>query len=204
MFSFLLMKSFCDFVSNRKLTPHQVFGNATKSFIRGWNTVIGRIKANPYQHLTIPITAALVGYVTNYVGVSMLFYPIQWQGVPIRRWPNQPLGLIGWQGIVPAKRFQMARKLVDVTISRLLSIPEVFGRLEPVAMAAILSKCMTKYIYNGNVPLPFLNIIMKNVCKDVIQNIEKIVNVQSLVVTGLTSDPTVLGGFFQRVGSKEL
>lgn len=56
--------------------------------------------------------AGIVGYVTNYVGVSMLFYPITWTGIPVRRWPNQPLGMFGWQGIVPAKRFAMANKLV--------------------------------------------------------------------------------------------
>ena len=33
----------------------------------------------------------------------MIFYPLEYGGVPLKRWPNQPLGLIGWQGIVPAK-----------------------------------------------------------------------------------------------------
>ena len=38
---------------------------------------------------------AFVGYFTNYVGVSMLFYPIDWKGIPLKRWEGQPLGFIG-------------------------------------------------------------------------------------------------------------
>jgi hypothetical protein len=93
---------------------------------------------------------------------------------------------------------------VDVTISRLLSIPEVFSRLEPVAMGAILSKCLNKCIYGGIFPLPVVNIFMRNICRDVISGIESIVNINTVVVKGLTTDPTVLGSFFQRVGKKEL
>jgi ankyrin repeat protein len=37
-------------------------------------------------------------------------------------WPEQPFGLIGWQGIVPCKRYIMSTKMVDVTISRLLTM----------------------------------------------------------------------------------
>ena len=169
-----------------------------------WNSVVSRFKANPYQYFSIPIIAGIVGYVTNYVGVSMLFYPIDWTGIPIRRWPNQPLGLIGWQGIVPAKRFQMASKLVEVTISRLLSIPEAFSRLEPIAMGAIMSKCLTKSILGGLIPLPVVNMFMRNICRDVISGIEGIVSVNNVVVNGLTRDPRVLGSFFQRVGKNEL
>ena len=93
---------------------------------------------------------------------------------------------------------------MDVTISRLLSIPEVFSRLEPVAMGAILSKCLNKCIFGGIVPLPLVNIFMRNICRDVISGIESIVNINTVVVKGLTTDPTVLGSFFQRVGKKEL
>ena len=74
-----------------------------------------------FLHYFYDKRVGVVGYVTNYVGVSMLFYPIAWTGIPVRRWPNQPLGLFGWQGIVPAKRFAMANKLVSCTAHKLIS-----------------------------------------------------------------------------------
>ena len=36
------------------------------------------------QLASIPIVAAAVGYITNYVGVSMLFYPIEYRGTQCR------------------------------------------------------------------------------------------------------------------------
>ena len=61
---------------------------------------VKRLKARPWQFASIPITAAAVGYITNYVGVSMLFYPVEWTGIDVKRWPHEPLGLFGWQGKV--------------------------------------------------------------------------------------------------------
>ena len=62
----------------------------------------------PAATLAIPLVAALVGYVTNYVGVKMLFYPTAYVGIPLLAQPEgSPLGLLGWQGIVPCKRAYM-------------------------------------------------------------------------------------------------
>ena len=44
------------------------------------------------------------------VAVEMIFYPIEYFGVALRRWVNQPLGVVGWQGIVPFKRVKFALK----------------------------------------------------------------------------------------------
>lgn len=74
----------------------------------------------------------------------MLFYPIEWRGIPIRKWPLQPLGLFGWQGIVPCKRYPMTDKMVDVTISQLLKISEVFQVLSPGKMAQIIGPSVRK------------------------------------------------------------
>ena len=91
-------------------------------------TARDRFRANPWGYaVATPLTAAFVGWFTNWVGVQMLFYPLQWRGVPspfpfLRRRPCSALGdlppfgpLLGWQGIVPAKAPRMARDLVEVT-----------------------------------------------------------------------------------------
>ena len=175
-----------------------------KSLGARWKIACEDMKKNPWSYISIPIVAALVGYITNYVGVKMLFYPIKWRGIPFYRWENQPLGLFGWQGIVPAKRTAMASKMVDVTISRLLSIPEVFGMLEPKKLATLLSPTVSNYVCNGYTPSPILKYFLKKSSKDMINNIEKVVDIKSIVVTGLTTDPRTFGNFFQKVGAKEL
>lgn len=169
-----------------------------------WNRALEDMKRNPWSYITIPIVAAMVGYITNYVGVKMLFYPIKWRGIPFYRWENQPLGIIGWQGIVPAKRVAMASKMVDVTISRLLSIPEVFSQLQPHKLAPLLAPTISGSVLNGLVPSPILKLFLRKTSRDVIRNIESVVDIKSIVVTGLTTDPTTFGSFFQKVGAKEL
>ena len=44
---------------------------------------VERFRRDPAQHaLVTPLTAAFVGWFTNWVGVQMLFYPLQWRGIP--------------------------------------------------------------------------------------------------------------------------
>lgn len=169
-----------------------------------WRASIKNMKKRPWQFASIPVMAGIVGYVTNYVGVSMLFYPIEWTGVPFKRWPDQPLGLIGWQGIVPAKRVEMATTMVDVTLTRLLKISEVFEKLNPTSMAEILAAPIKEVIYAGMLPIPIVNYFLQAVSAEVIDKIESLVSIKDIVVLGMTRDPAMLGQFFQRVGSKEL
>jgi hypothetical protein len=190
--------------SQRSLCAAGIIPDEKKSLGKRWRLAVEDLKKNPWSYLTIPIVAAMVGYITNYVGVKMLFYPIKWRGIPFYRWENQPLGLIGWQGIVPAKRTAMASKMVDVTISRLLSIPEVFGLLEPKKLASLLAPTISGSVLKGFIPSPILRLFLRKTSRDMIKNIESVVDIKSIVVTGLTTDPTTFGSFFQKVGAKEL
>ena len=110
-----------------------------------------RFRANPWGYaVATPLTAAFVGWFTNWVGVQMLFYPLQWKGIPspfpfLRRTPCSALGdlppfgwLLGWQGIVPAKAPRMARDLVEVVTEDLLSVPATLQNLDPSKVADFL------------------------------------------------------------------
>ena len=171
---------------------------------RRWALGCQDFRERPWTYLSIPVVAGLVGYITNWLGVKMLFYPIEWKGIPIRRWSLQPLGLVGWQGIVPCKRMPMTEKMVDVTISQLLKISEVFQVLNPKSMAKLLQPSVRKSVLKGLVPSPIMGYFLRRTSKDVIKNIESILDIKELVVKGMTVDPTVLGAFFQKVGRKEL
>ena len=178
--------------------------NILAIIIGRWRLAVEDMKRNPIQYISIPIVAALVGYITNYVGVKMLFYPINWIGIPIIRWENQPLGLIGWQGIVPAKRVAMASKMVDVTITKLISIPEVFSKLNPKEVASLLVPTVKSAIFNGMIPSPITHFFLRRTAFDMIKNIQSVLDVKQLVVSGMTTDPRTFGAFFQKVGAKEL
>jgi len=169
-----------------------------------WRASLLDMRVRPWQYLSIPIVAACVGYITNYVGVKMLFYPIDWTGIPILRFPHEPFGWIGWQGIVPAKRFKMAEKMVDITITKLLSVPEIFARLDPGQMANLLEPTVKSKVLAGMVPGFLTRVFLRKASRGVIAQAEAVVDIKGLVVSGLTDVPTVMGDFFQRVGYKEL
>lgn len=100
--------------------------------------------------LTVPLFTGAIGYVTNWSGVLMLFYPVEFKGIRIpglaplarflpRRLQQVPIGLtrgcFGWQGIVPSRAAKMGSIAVDKGIAKLGSPSEFYERLEPDAIA---------------------------------------------------------------------
>jgi uncharacterized membrane protein YheB (UPF0754 family) len=181
--------------------PSGIFQTA----IRNFKASCRDMKQRPLKYLSIPISAAIIGYITNWVGVKMLFYPLEWTGLPLMRFgPEQPFGVLGWQGVVPCKRRVMSAKLVDVTITRLLKIQEVFAQLEPARLASILTPIISPKVFNGLVPRPVLKAFVQRASADIIKNSEKVVDVRSIVIGGLTEKNHILGDFFQSMAKKEL
>ena len=99
--------------------------------------------------LTVPIVTGVIGYVTNWTGVLMLFYPVRFRGwrVPgaqtvvrllphkIQQIPGVMLGGIGWQGIVPSRAAKMGSLAVDSGIAKIGRPREFFNQLEPEKIA---------------------------------------------------------------------
>jgi uncharacterized membrane protein YheB (UPF0754 family) len=104
--------------------------------------------------ISIPLFTGVIGYITNWTGVLMLFKPLRFRGVRVpglrvlfpflpRRVQVLPLirydGRLGWQGIVPSRTDKMASISVDKGLSRLGSIGDFYRELEPDKIAAHLT-----------------------------------------------------------------
>ena len=99
--------------------------------------------------ITIPIFSGVIGYVTNWSGVIMLFYPIRFRGIripglaplvqlmprKIQQIPGFMVGGIGWQGIIPSRAAKMASIAVDKGIAKLGNASDFYRQLEPERMA---------------------------------------------------------------------
>jgi uncharacterized membrane protein YheB (UPF0754 family) len=99
--------------------------------------------------ITIPFFTGAIGYVTNWTGVLMLFYPVHFRGLRARRLqalarllprrvqqiPGVMVGGIGWQGIVPSRAAKMGSLAVDSGIAKLGRPAEFWEQLEPAKMA---------------------------------------------------------------------
>ena len=95
-----------------------------------------------WLYLLMPFISGLIGWSTNVLALKMTFYPLEFVGVPLLRFEDQPFGLFGWQGIIPAKAAKMAAKCVDLMTEKLIDVQEVFSRLEPARFTAALEPGM--------------------------------------------------------------
>jgi uncharacterized membrane protein YheB (UPF0754 family) len=99
--------------------------------------------------LTIPLFSGAIGYLTNWSGVWMLFYPVHFAGVRfpglrplagllprrIQQIPGVMQGGVGWQGILPSRAAKMGSIAVDKGIAKLGSPADFYEQLEPDAIA---------------------------------------------------------------------
>src|SRR5688572_6999835 len=99
--------------------------------------------------ITVPFLTGAVGYVTDWGGVWMLFYPGQFRGVRlpglapianilprrVQQIPGVMQGGVGWQGIIPSRAAKMGSIAVDKGIAKLGSPADFYQQLEPDTIA---------------------------------------------------------------------
>jgi len=170
--------------------------------------------------LLIPLVSAVVGWVTNYLAVKMMFYPIQFIGI------KAPY--LGWQGLIPQKRRKMAEISVDLVLGKLLSVQELAGRLEPKKVSDAIErrlKQVLKRIINdvmqesaptvwaalpaqgknlvyARVEADIPNVVDKMV-RDFQHNVIEILDIKELVVEYLSDHPALINEIFLTAGNKE-
>lgn len=104
---------------------------------------------NLIKTLSIPLFTGVIGYVTNWSGVLMLFYPVQFRGwrVPglatlvsvaprrIQEIPGMMHGGLGWQGIVPSRAAKMGSLAVDTGLAKVGPPKDFYKQLDPEKIA---------------------------------------------------------------------
>lgn len=76
-----------------------------------------------WPYLLPPLLGALIGYITNYIAIRMLFRPLHPWHVAGVRVPLTP-------GIIPSQRHELARKMGEMVGSHLLTTTDVAKALE--------------------------------------------------------------------------
>ena len=93
-----------------------------------------------WKYILIPFISGFIGWITNVLALEMTFYPIEYWGIDLYRWPEQPLGIIGWQGIIPTKAAKMAGICFELITSKLLDVKSVFARLDPAKFSEVMEQ----------------------------------------------------------------
>ena len=169
-------------------------------------------------YLAIPITSALVGWLTNVVAIKMTFYPLNFIGI-------KP---IGWQGIIPSKAAKMSSISVDLWTSKLINVKELFAKINPDKVAKemrpefdriakeIMDEIMEEQAPEvwSRVPESVKKITYTRISKDmpeivtemmtdIKENIDEMFDIKDMVIKRLTKDKGLLNDMFIQVGNEE-
>ncbi len=175
--------------------------------------------AHWYINLSIPIVAAIIGYVTKLVAIRMMFRPLEFRGY-------RPY--FGWQGIVPRRAARMSSIAVDTMTRDLVSAREVLGNLDPQEMVQVLeaplrdaAEDITRTImsqYQPGVwdalPVPAKRLligrvqaetpkIVATVITEVQDDPDAVFDLKAMVLTNLLADKALLNRIFIEAGHKE-
>jgi uncharacterized membrane protein YheB (UPF0754 family) len=184
-----------------------------------WSEIIADVQKNWLLYMSMPVVAAVIGYVTKLVAIRMMFEPIEFIGIP---------PYLGWQGIVPRKAARMASIACDTMTSRLISPREIFKRLDPDRIAKELETPLldavddiTREVAQQFQPnlwesLPELirkrivariqadsPFLVKAIMQDMTANIDRVFDLKDMVVTNLMRDKHLLNRVFLDIGRNE-
>ena len=181
-----------------------------------------------WEYFLIPWIAGLVGYFTNVLALQMTFYPIEFFGIEIFRIKDEPLGLFGWQGIIPSKAEKMATISFDLMTSKLFNIREIFHRLDPVhfgevmedsvllMMDSIINEVAMEYMPETWERLPKevkddvvitadqeCSNFMADFMQDVQDHVDDVVDIKHMAVSACVQHKDLIVKIFQECGDKE-
>ncbi|GAA0839409.1 membrane protein [Marinobacter szutsaonensis] len=169
--------------------------------------------------LSVPVMAAVTGWVTNWLAIQMSFYPVRFVG----------FGVIGWQGVIPRKAEKMAHICIDHTLQKFGDLNSVYEKLEPQRIVEQVISQVTprvdEYIdeimYENhpvlwdNVPLFVRNRIYKwarealperveELVEDFGDDLDELVDLKALLSRELQRHPDLMNRIFKQAGSVEL
>lgn len=181
--------------------------------------IVADLADNWILYCSIPLVAAIIGYVTKLLAIRMMFSPIEFRGV------RAPLG---WQGIVPKRAAKMAGIACDTMTEQLVTPADVMDRLdgdrvaaeiaEPLhaAVADIVRDVAARYqpeVWDA-LPERAQRMIVSRVQSDAPRlvttvldslraDIDSVFDLKDMVVTSLVKDKALLNRIFLEAGHRE-
>jgi uncharacterized membrane protein YheB (UPF0754 family) len=171
-----------------------------------------------YVYVSIPVLAALIGYVTKLVAIRMMFRPLEYVG-------RRPFG---WQGIVPRRAGRMASIAVDTMTTQLISPADVVRRLDPDRIARQLAEPLRSVAAElaqeiarewepdlwRSLPERVRGLVLRrieneapkltvSVLRAVQDDVESVFDLKDMVVTNLVRDKALLNRMFIEAGAGE-
>ena len=171
-------------------------------------------------YATMPVIAALIGYVTKIVAVEMMFKPVDFVGKP---------PFLGWQGIIPRNAGRMATVAMDLLLNRLIDPQAILARIDAdrliKEMEAPLNKAvveigtdiLSKYqpALWEMMPSRAQQLLLRQIqarapravaeiMADISGDLEQYVDVRDMAITNLVRDRAVLNRLIREISLPEM
>lgn len=184
-----------------------------------FDSIIQDFQAHWQVYLSMPVIAAVIGYITKILAIKMMFAPLEFVGI-------KPY--LGWQGIIPNRAQHMAEIAVDIMTARLLNPKDIFDRFDPEHMARELKQPMQDMMedvtstvvshYYPRIWESTPDIVRRNLFKrvqaeapaiiadlmnELKNNIDNVFDLKHMVISNLVRDKALLNSIFREVGDEE-
>ena len=171
-------------------------------------------------YVTMPVIAALIGYVTKRVAIEMMFRPLEFVGV-------KPF--LGWQGVLPANAERMAATATEMLTTNLVDPKEIFARLDPAEVAKEIEQPLLRVVEDVTrevmetyqprlwevLPNSAQQLLLKRVqaeapkaitkiMREIADNIEDVLDLKHMVVTNLVRDKALLNRLIRDISRPEM
>ncbi|GLW93094.1 DUF445 family protein [Actinokineospora globicatena] len=184
-----------------------------------WAAIGADLREHWLVYLSMPVVAAVIGYVTKRAAIEMMFRPLEFVGV----WR------LGWQGVIPRNAERMATVAMELMTTNLIAPREVFGRLDPKRVAdelrgpieravdEIARDVLAEYQPNLWELLPRqaqdrvlgrirreAPAVVERLMREVAQDIEALLDVKAMAVRALVRDKAVLNRLIRGTAAPEM
>lgn len=192
---------------------------------------------------TIPVFTGAIGWLINWSGLIMLFLPVRLTGVrvphlaeltrlmpkKVQEVPGLLHGVLGWQGIIPARAAKMGSIAVDKAIAKIGTARDFYEHLDPPAIADHIATIMrpkvpqiVNSVMNNQHPGLWTNLpprmraaivdrvqdqlprIVRDITDQIGRNIDQLLDPKVMVIEHFRRNPALVNRIFNEIGQREL
>lgn len=172
-------------------------------------------------YLSMPIIAAVIGYLTKRAAIEMMFRPLRFVGL-VEPW-------LGWQGVVPRNSERMIRISADLLTSKLVDTREIFQRLDAariakeiegpllIAVDEVIRDVMERHqpgIWEFLPPLAREMLVkqaqagspalVRKIMAEIQENVDEVLDIRQVAVSALTRDKALLIRMIRDISRPEM
>jgi uncharacterized membrane protein YheB (UPF0754 family) len=185
-----------------------------------WSGIAADFQRNWWIYASMPVMAAVIGYVTKLLAIHMMFKPLEFRGIP---------PYLGWQGMLPRRAGKMAAIAYDTLTRNLLDIQGLVDKIDPDEFVREIREPLNRVVEEltesllaeyqpdlwESLPDPARRLVIRRLqarapgmvrelFEQVTRDIHEVVDVRHLVISNLARDKELTNRMIRDIATPEL